>query len=652
MRIIILSLVLSLFSFKVFAAKQFEDMSLEQLMDVKITGASKYEQKQSEVAAAVTVITRNDIKAYGWRTLSEILTSLPGVFSSYDHSYNYIGVRGFNILGDFNTRILVSINGNRINDATYDQGPMGRDFPLDVELIERIEFIPGPGSAVYGQNAMLGVVNIITRKGSNINGVEVSGSYQTAEVMPQERATLGKKFDNGLDALISVSGVQARGENLFFNYGDAGISGVAHHMDSENVKQIFARAEKGPVSFDFIYGNRKKDDPTAIYFSDPLISGQYLKDRRLNSQLQYNDNFINNTLNVLGRVFIGKYDYDSPLVYEGQKTLSTGPSFWHGAELRFVSSAIANHKFMAGIEYQNNTHIKQTFEYLENSVDNLAVRSSVVRTGVYLQDEWRITDTLTSTLGVRYDYNNWIGNRLSPRGALIWQATPKTSFKALYGRAHRSPNSFERDYSDGVSQISNPGLRGETIDAAELAADYFPEPNLNLRASLYAWDVYNIIALGFNPFLEASQYQQTHDKVRARGLELYFDKTWDWGARLRSSFGIQDVSQKGSNISNSPQILGKLNVLVPIPLMTGLKAGYELQYFGERKTINGPNTDSYFLSNLNLLSDIRWVKGLEASLTVYNLFNEHYLHPVTDSSWHNSLLQPGRTVRFRLQYRF
>ncbi len=652
MRCIYLTLVLTLFSFQVLASKQFEDMSLEQLMNVSITGASKYEQKQSEVAAAVTVITRNDIRAYGWRTLSEILTSLPGVFATYDFSYNYIGVRGFNVLGDFNTRILVSINGNRINDATYDQGPMGRDFPLDVDLIERIEFIPGPGSAVYGQNAMLGVVNIITRKGSNVNGVELSGSYQTAEVMPQERATLGKKFDNGVDALVSVSGVQARGENLFFDFRDAAISGVAHHMDGENIKQIFARAEKGPVSFDFIYGNRKKDDPTAIYFSDPLISGQYLKDRRLNSQLQYNDNFVNDTLNVLGRLFIGKYDYDSPLVYEGQKTLSTGPSFWHGAELRLVSSAITNHKLMAGVEYQNNTHIKQTFEYLESPADNITVRSSVVRTGVYLQDEWRITDTLSSTLGVRYDYNNWIGNRLSPRGALIWQATPKAAFKAIYGRAHRSPNSYERDYGDGVSQISNPGLRGETIDAAELVADYFPEPNLNLRASLYAWDVYNIIALGFNPLLEASQYQQTHDKVRARGVELYFDKTWNWGARLRSSLGIQDASQKGSHIPNSPQLLGKINVLVPIPLMSGLKGGYELQYFGERKTLNGPNTDSYFLSNLNLMTDIRWVKGLEASLAVYNLFNEHYLHPVSDSSWHNSLLQPGRTVRFRLEYRF
>lgn len=86
--------------------------------------------------------------------------------------------------------------------------------------------------------------------------------------------------------------------------------------------------------------------------------------------------------------------------------------------------------------------------------------------------------------------------------------------------------------------------------------------------------------------------------------------------------------------------------------MNGLKAGYELQYFGERKTLNGPNTDSYFLSNLNLMSDIKWVKGLEASLAVYNLFNEHYLHPVPDSSWHNSLMQPGRTIRLRLEYRF
>ena len=86
--------------------------------------------------------------------------------------------------------------------------------------------------------------------------------------------------------------------------------------------------------------------------------------------------------------------------------------------------------------------------------------------------------------------------------------------------------------------------------------------------------------------------------------------------------------------------------------MTGLRTGYELQYYGNRKTLNGSHTDSYFLSNLNLTTDVRWVKGLEASLSLYNLFNEHFQHPAADTNWQNSLMQPGRTVRLRMDFRF
>ncbi len=634
------------------ATSNLEQMSLEQLMNIRVVGASKYEQKQQQVAAAVSVITRKDIRAYGWRTLNEALASLPGIHPTYDHQYDYLGTRGFALPGDFNTRVLITINGNRINDATYDQGPTGRDFPLDIDLIERIEFIPGPGSAVYGQNAMLGVVNVITRNGSDVKGAELSTSYQTAETMPQERATLGKKFDNGIDALISVSGLQSRGVDRFFDYGDSGISGVARHMNGEDVKQLFARATKGPFAFDFIYGDRHKENPVAPYMTDPLAGGASVNDRRLNTQIQYNDHFINDTLNVLGRLFLGQYRYHQPGIYSGERTVGTGPSDWHGAEFRLLSTALTDHKLMLGVEYQNNTSIKQTFQNFVNAADNITINSSVVRVGVYAQDEWRITDTLSATVGLRYDYNTWIGNRLSPRGALIWQATPKATFKALYGRAHRSPNSYERDYNDGTTQVSNPGLHSEAVDTAELVADYLPLPNMNVRATAYAWDMYNLIALGMDPLSGLSQYQQSSNKVLARGTELSVDKTWDWGARLRSSFGIQNAEQQNSHLPNSPYYLGKLNLSIPIPLMTGLRAGYELQYYGKRKTNDGTSTDSYFLSNLNLVTDVRWVKGLEASLSFYNLFNEHYQHPAADTNWQNSLVQPGRTVRLRMDYRF
>lgn len=644
--------VLCAYCLPAFASTSLEQLSLEELMKISIVGASKYEQKQQQVAAAVSVITRKDIRTYGWRTLNEVLASLPGIHGSYDYQYEYLGMRGLGLPGDFNTRVLITINGNRINNATYDQGPTGRDFPLDIDLIERIEFIPGPGSAVYGQNAMLGVVNIVTRNGSDVKGVELSASYQTEEVMPQERITLGKKFDNGTDALISFSGLQSRGADRLFDFGSSGVSGTAHRLDGENVKQLFARATHGPFSFDFIYSNRRKDDPTGMFFSDPLVAGQYQRDQYLNTQVQYNDNFVNSTLNVMGRLFLGQYRYDNPLIYSGEKNLFTGPSDWHGAELRALSTALTDHKLMFGVEYQNNTRIKQTFQNFANPVDDFVLRDAVVRVGVYVQDEWQITDTLSATIGLRYDHNDWIGSRLSPRGALIWQATPKATFKALYGRAHRAPNSYERNYNDGVSQVANPGLHSEAVDTAELVADYLPYPTLNLRATMYAWDMYNLIALGTDPISGLSQYQQHSGKVRARGGELSLDKTWDWGGRFRGSFGLQDIEQKNAQLLNAPYYLGKVNFSIPIPLISGLRAGYELQYYGKRKTLDGTHADSYVLSNLNLVTDVRWVKGLEASLSFYNLFNQHYHHPAADTNWQNILIQPGRTVRFRLDYRF
>jgi len=634
------------------AASNLEQLSLEQLMNISITGASKYEQKQQQVAAAVSVITRKDIRTYGWRTLGEALASLPGIHTTYDYQYEYLGTRGLGLPGDFNSRVLITINGNRINDATYDQGPTGRDFPLDIDLIERIEFIPGPGSAVYGQNAMLGVVNIVTRKGSSVNGAEVSASYQTSEIMPQERITLGKQFSNGTDALVSFSALQARGNNQFFEFGDSGISGIARGMNGEDVKQFFAHVVHGPFAFDFAYGNRHKESPVAGFLTDPLAGGATVNDRRINTQIQYNEHFANQTLNVLGRLFLGNYDYHQPGYYAGEKTVSTGPSDWHGAELRLLSSAVTDHKLMLGFEYQNNTSIRQTFKNFANPAENLSIHSDVVRFGAYAQDEWRINNALSATAGLRYDYNTWIGSRLSPRGALIWQANPQITLKALYGRAHRSPNSYERDFADGVTQVTNPGLHSESIDTLELVTDYQPRPDFNVRAVGYAWDMNNLITLGIDPLSGLSQYQQTRQKVLARGMELSFDKTWLWGARMRGSYGFQDLSQQHSHLINSPYHLGKLNFSVPIPLIAGLRAGFELQYYSKRKTLEGVNTDSYVLSNLNLVTDVPRIKGLEASLSVYNLFDERYLHPAADTNWQNAFWQPERTVRFRLDYRF
>jgi len=645
-----LSLCLALaaaFPIAVHAADDLTSLSLEQLLVVTIVGASKYEQTQGEVAAAASVITRHEIKAFGWRTLREALDSLPGVHTTYDRQYGYLGMRGFSLPGDLNTRVLVTIDGNRVNDPIFDSGPSGREFPLDVDLIERIEFIPGPGSAVYGQNAMFGVVNVITRRGADIDGGRVAGSYQSLQAQREGRVSWGKKLDNGVDVLVSASGMHARGQGGFNDFGASGVSGVATGLDGERDGEFFARLGRGPWLIEHVEGNHRKYDPTGAYLSDPLVPGSYQGDRFSLTQLQYQDSF--DTLQVSARLFMGRESYRSMLSF-GTPFQSPADSEWRGVELSALSTALAGHKLMLGLEAQDNTRQDQASIDAADPANNFLVARKGYRLGLYAQDEWHIAESLVATLGARVDRNNVTGNKLSPRAALIWQATPATTLKALYGRAHRAPNSFERDYGDGVTQVANLALAGETIETVELIADHRIGRDLALRGSLYHWTMRDIVTQGIDPVSGLSQYQ-TGKTVKAQGLELSADKTWSSGARLRGSVSVQDLAYvNGERLPNSPKLLGKLNLSMPLP-WPGARAGYELHFDGKRQSLDGSKLGGYALSNLTVSVD-GLTHETDLSVSVFNLFDKHYAQPGADINWQNAFVQDGRSVRVSFRHRF
>lgn len=623
-------------------------LSLEQLLDISVVGASKYAQKQSQVAAAVSIVTRADILAFGWRTLDEALASLPGVFTTYDRQYTYVGSRGFGLPGDYNTRVLVTLNGNRLNDPTYDGGPLGRQFPLDMDLIERIEYIPGPGGAVYGQNAMLGVVNVVTRSGAGLGGAEITAAAHQPQRTRNGRISWGGALAGGLDVLVSASGVHSRGADRWLDFGAAGVAGTAAGLDGERVQQFFGRVAQAGWSFEHVYGARRKNDPTGVYLSDPLLPGQYQADTYAVSQLQYDGRFGQDTLALSARLFSGQQRYASDLSYG---TLMSFParSSWRGLELRLLSTALAAHKLMAGLEAQDNTHVDQAVQDAANPANDRLIQSPGFRVGLYVQDEWRVCETLTATLGLRLDRNNLTGTQASPRAALIWQAGPATTLKALYGRAHRAPNANERDYDDGVAQVANPALGGETIDTLELVADHRVGPQLQLRAAAYQWAMRDLITLGIDGASGLTQYQ-SGAQVKAHGLELSADQGWAWGARLRSSLSAQATRHAGGRgLINSPQLLGKINLSAPLP-WAGLRAGYELRYDSRRLSLDGSLLGGYALSNLEL-STSALAPGLALSLGLYNLFDKTYAHPGSENNWQNALGQDGRSLRVKASYR-
>lgn len=625
-------------------------LSLEQLLELKIVGASKYAQAQDEVAAAAVVITRQEIRASGWRTLEEALASLPGIHTTDNHQITSLGARGFGLPGDFNTRLLVMINGNRVNEPIYDSGVSGRGFPLDIDLIERIEFIPGPGGAVYGQNAMFGVVNVITRAASDLDGGEVAVAYQDPQSLREGRASWGRQFDNGVGVVLSVSGMNAAGEDLFFDYGAAGIAGVARGMDGEKTRRLFAQAGRGPWTIEHSFGSWLKQDPTGTFNSDPLTPGQYIESKLAVTQLQYEDRFASDKLTLSARLFRSALQFRTLLMFGGDGFESDTQSRLYGGELRLLYTAFDHHTLMMGIEGQESPRSEQTVPVSGDPADNLLISSPGHRLGAFAQDEWEISDRFAATLGLRVDNNDVTGTTTSPRTGLIWQASASTTIKALYGRAHRAPNAYERDYDDGVSLMGNPDLLGERVDTFELVTDHRVGQLTSLRASLYQWNMKHLVTLGLHPEYGIPQYQ-SGEEITARGAELSVDRTWNSGVRLRSSVSLQDVAYRGGGeLLNSPNVLGKANLSGLLP-WGGIRASYELHYESRRLTNDGSHLGGYTVSNFTLSRNASH-KGLEASLGIYNLFDKHYATPGASSNWQNAFDQGGRSVRVKLGYQF
>jgi hypothetical protein len=175
------------------------------------------------------------------------------------------------------------------------------------------------------------VVNVVTRTGNGVDGTELAASYQSPQVAREGRATWGKLMDNGLDVLMSASGYNAQGQNLYMNYpgggpGGTNISGVASGMDGESDQRVFTHLSRGPMSFDFSYGNRRKDDPTGAYLSDPLIPDQYQRDRFLLTQLKYQDRLADDTLQRSGRLYLDQERYTGLEYYAGTPQISTASS--------------------------------------------------------------------------------------------------------------------------------------------------------------------------------------------------------------------------------------------------------------------------------------------------------------------------------------
>jgi iron complex outermembrane receptor protein len=301
---------------------------------------------------------------------------------------------------------------------------------------------------------------------------------------------------------------------------------------------------------------------------------------------------------------------------------------------------------MLGLELQDNPRQDQV-SYLPDPADHLYLLTSGWRAGVYAQDEWRLTDTLVATLGLRADRSNVNRTRLSPRAALIWQATPASNFKLMLGRAHRSPNVYEQDWDWSAGQYPSPlpAIADERIETAELVLDQRLAPGLAWRASAYQWSLRDMVMWSSSDWRFVSG-----PPVKARGAELSVDQRWSSGARLRASLSLQDArTVGGARLVNSPERMGKIHFSAPLP--KGVHLGLEWLAESPRRTVDGGRVAGRAITNLHL-SSRQLLPGLAFSVGVHNLLDKRYSHPIGTDNWTTSQEQDGRSLRLKLEARF
>jgi len=630
------------------------DFSLEQLAEVQLTSAaSKRAQRADEAPSVITVVTADEIKRHGYRTLGDVLRTLPSFYVSYDRNYSYVGVRGFGRPGDYNTRVLLLIDGARTNDNIYDSAYVAREFPLDVDLIERVEVSRGPGSSAYGTNAVFAVVNVVTKRGRDLGGFELSAQAASFETY-EARASYGRKFANGSEILASASLLDSRGQRLFFpEFAGEAEGGFVSGGDREKARRAFASYAKGGFRLDVAHARRDKGIPTASFGTLFGDTRSRTKDTWSLSSASYERSF-GASFDWHTRLSLGAYDYKGTYAYAGQANDSslyrdTASGRWWNAETSGVWRK-GRHTVLAGGEFQSDFRQDQTGAY-EGQLADLDSKVGRSRVGLFAQDDVELAKRLRLSLGARYDHSyanandGSVSGRVSPRVALIAKPADRTTLKLLYGSAFRLPNEYELHYY--ATQAD--GLRPETIRTFEAAVEHSLGPNLRAAASIFSNRIQDLITLdssdaGMLSFRNAG-------RIHSRGAEIALDARFSRGVVGRLSYSFQKTRDDAQQpLSNSPTSMLKANASVPL-WKERAWASFDAQYLGSRRTLAGGRTDGFVLVNATLMTK-RLKGGLEASLGVYNVFDTAYADPGSEEHVQDAIRQDGRSFAVKLGWRF
>ena len=377
---------------------------------IRSTARRCYTQKVTEAPSSVTIVTADEIKRYGYRTLADILRSVRGFYVTYDRNYSYLGVRGFSRPGDYNARILLLVDGHRLNDNIFGAALIGTEFPLDIDLIERVEIIRGPSSSLYGTSAFFAVINVISetlRYHEGPGGRGIARQSSTREKAGSPSAANSIAASSPRVSLDVRKRRRASGSSFRSSTARRPTTALRKTRTRTGSAKFFGRVDVRRTSrCKALYGAREKAIPTASFgtvFNDPrsqTIERQGFVD------LQYDRTIANTGRSARGSMTTG--------------TATTGTTYstiqkrdvpsWSSTRISRVAtggarssnstgSCSSGHTLAVGSEYRNNFRQDQFNYDQEPFLEYLDDRRTSTNWALYVQDEIALHRTLILNVG-------------------------------------------------------------------------------------------------------------------------------------------------------------------------------------------------------------------------------------------------------------
>lgn len=652
------------------------DLELEDWLELPISSVSLQEEKVSQAPASVFVLSGDDLRNAGFRTLGEALRTVPGLFVVPDTAYFNIGVRGLSMPGDQQSRFMVMVDSVPVNDSVgIGQSFIDRELPVGLQAVERIEVIQGPIGGIYGPVAFTGAVNVVTRKsikpsadvlaGAEVNSVGLSGGELSG-------AFSGRLFGK-VDVLANIGGWGTRGGtttypewSLFSDRPSPADATV--HLGASHAENALLKLGWEGLTFTLGYAQKRHGLDSAPYGAVIGNPGTYYSNQNVLMNLAWE-----HRIGIVGVMLRGSFQ---EALYHDELPFSDGAQLrnyrddsfdrWASAEARVTVTPIPELRLVAGGLGQYHL-TDQLYGYTDEDRTQTPVRYGSVN--LYALLEGRLLhERLLLQGGVNYSYHSLFSGTLVPRAAAVYRVTDTLTAKLSVSGGFRHPTFFEAFYDDGVAFVPNKELTGDSALSTELTIE--AQPRRWARVGVTGFDTHYARLIAeksvLDPLADGVPGPGAMDVLSSYvnlppfdvyGAQAFFDLRQN-RARVWGGVSVQDFhSDSFSRLPGFAHLTANLTVSTSYPYEPVTLSASGVLISPRWKDTVVPGAEAYVPWGGSLQLSARWavpwVRGLALQLVVQNIFGQTLRHPVQgDYAPITEAQEPELLGRFNVEWRY